>query len=442
MVTPWFSPLLLFFTIMAVCNQCFDGQCAHSINLAADCNCPEWPAMAMLNGRSPGPQGSYNVTARAVLPVGIQSLDPVHIDALTSYVEPGVAVPILSAAAIALFNGGAVLADGNPWYNDVDGTNPADIISLVSIFKVHASRRAEIMEHLCNLEISGANAAAIAKSKTGVVQCRAFSADIIAAVPSKPKTDGAMEDVQSPLARLYLKLTKAHLLDPLNTLSQITMGKFSMSSGAAITEFETLRPVVDAHLFHMIVNDFLKAIYATSHNGGSNAWKPFLEFVYELLRANRDVRFVHEFIFKVLKDIDRIPGMNIVRYMAEKVQTSLHMFSSMFGENFQAAQSDSTAQPIDQNNQEITKEDDKPIHVRFGPVTITNQASGEMRTRNGAVAFCNAWNQNQPCNRGVFTGRNKGKCAYTHRCRYCKNTAAHRAEDKDGAGAWVCPKHP
>ena len=70
--------------------------------------------MAMLNGRSPGPQGSYNVTARAVLPAGIQSLDPVHIDALTSYVEPGVAVPILSAAAIALFNGGAVLADGNP----------------------------------------------------------------------------------------------------------------------------------------------------------------------------------------------------------------------------------------------------------------------------------------------------------------------------------------
>ena len=114
----------------------------------------------MLNGRSPGPQGSYNVTSRAV---GIQSLDPVHIDALTSYVEPGVAVPILSAAAIALFNGGAVLADGSPWYNDVDGTNPVDIISLVSIFKVHASRRAEIMENLCNLEISGGNAAAIAK---------------------------------------------------------------------------------------------------------------------------------------------------------------------------------------------------------------------------------------------------------------------------------------
>ena len=93
-----------------------------------------------------------------------------------------------------------------------------------------------------------------------------------------------MEGVQSPLARLYLKLTKAHLLDPLKKLSQLTMGKFSMSSGAAITESETLRPVVDAHLFHMIVNDFLKAIYATSHKyGGSNARKPFLEFVYEFI---------------------------------------------------------------------------------------------------------------------------------------------------------------
>ena len=101
----------------------------------------------MLNGRSPGPQGSYHGTARAVLLVGIQALDPVHIDVLTCYVEPWVAVPTLSAAAIALLNGGAVLADGNPWYNDVDSTNPAEIISLVSIFKVHASRRAEIMEH-------------------------------------------------------------------------------------------------------------------------------------------------------------------------------------------------------------------------------------------------------------------------------------------------------
>ena len=37
------------------------------------------------------------------------------------------------------------------------------------------------------------------------------------------------------------------------------MGEFSMASGAGITEFETLRPVVDAHLFHMIVNDFLRS---------------------------------------------------------------------------------------------------------------------------------------------------------------------------------------
>ena len=72
-------------------------------------------------------------------------------------------VPTLSPAAIALLNGGAVLADGNPRYNDVDGTNPAEIISLVAIFKVHVPRQADIMEHLCNLEISGANAAAIAK---------------------------------------------------------------------------------------------------------------------------------------------------------------------------------------------------------------------------------------------------------------------------------------
>jgi hypothetical protein len=203
----------------------------------------------------------------------------------------------------------------------------------------------------------------------------------------------------------------------------------------------------DVNKYHRILRDFLTTVVAVGKNGGREAWAPLYDQIYTFLEINT-VEWCHMFLFQVLKklDIDRERGCNIGNFMPQHFQAFLINFEKNWklrekdgpsphdrrGEGDDAGKSPGDGLPS--HNLATNKDFIKPTKPG---------GAGEMRTQNGAVAYCNRWNQNQQCNRGLKSGPNKGMCAYTHACRWCKDgTDTHRAEDKDASGGWVCPNHP
>ena len=154
-----------------------------------------------------------------------------------------------------------------------------------------------------------------------------------------------------------------------------------------------------------------------------------------------DASKLHEMVFEALCAIDLSPQLNVTTFMNTKWTTFLVTFEAKWGEN--GPPGGSNPDPSGQGDEGTGPKKGGPVHVRFGPVTKQGQWSGEMRTRGGAIAFCNCWNAfpKKPCNRGVYAGANKGKCAYTHKCRYCMSTQ-HGMDDKDAEGKYVCPRRP
>ena len=403
------------------------------------CNCTDFPAQPLSNGRQPN--NTYNQTSLNHLPESLRTIATGHLDALIDYAPPNVALVALTGTAVALYNNGNVLGNGAPWYSNVDGAGQ-DVFDMVNIFKHHQNERAAILQHFDLVSLTGANAAARNAAQLGGQMCTQFIKDMNDPNMPKAKTEGELEDRTAPLARMWLKLSKFHSLDPAKTLSKISSGMWSKETGEKVSEFERLNPISDAHILHVIIIDFQRAIYAFAKHGGKKAWDPFWEFVFELMRANKTPQFVHGFVFKVLKDLDRTSGLHIVRYMMEKIQNSLMIYASHVRENGKPDPIDPTDQAKDDDEDEGFKNLNlKSNRVRFGPVTKQGECTGEVRTKNGYIAFCNQWNSSEPCTRGVANGPNKGKCAYTHRCRLCKNTSDHRSEEKDANGAWKCPKH-
>ena len=390
----------------------------------------------------------------SALPKGTHGLTASHIDALRSYRSGALVLAPLDPAATTLYNGGANTPGGDPWYTAVDGTDNADVGHLAELYRHHPTEREGILTHLERLSFRGANLAARDLAQRAVSSCKDFDTKVTNALKEAPKTASEFEDRKAPKARLYLLCTRGAMATRL-TLAQEgqTAGVFDATLGTNVFRFEKLKAVDSIDTLHAIIRDFQTSILLIGKNGGRVAWTPFWDVVYEMLTASQDARFVHEMIFEALVKMDE-GRIDPLTFMERKWTTFFMVFNAKFGENVKASSSYPGGSPTDGNSGDY--EDGNPgtsgapgmgrEHVKFGPVTKQGEWCGEMRTRSGAIAFCNKWNEHKDCNRGIFAGRNKGKCAYTHKCRYCMSTQ-HRMVDKHpaghaNAGEWVCPKHP
>ena len=427
---------------MVNCDNCFDPDCARSVNPGVPCNCVDINVFQKL------PDGSYGTDLTGKLPASATSITTGLIDAITKYTAPaGVVVP-LTAPAIALYNGG-VDVGGAPWLDQVTGANGDHLFQLVCLFKHTALERADILNHLDNLTLTAATGAQKTDCRSASNLCTAFLDRAAKLDKEIAKSPDSFEDAKFPLARLYLIITKACAVS-LTTLAKggLTSGRFDPLTGQVQKSFEKLPAIESMNMFHCIKEDFQKAVLALGKNGGKVAWDPFWQIIRELGANRNDHALLHELVFETLSSIDRKQS-NITTFMLTQWTTHFTCFMTKWGENEAASGSDPTPRLIDNIKTEegITGDDKLKLstHVKFGPVTKQGECSGEMRTRNGFIAYCNKWNQSQPCTSGVFTGRNKGKCSYTHRCRYC-GKPEHKGEEKHPAGhaqagTFVCPKH-
>ena len=420
------------------CPECLDPTCAKSLNPAVACNCSDFLRNIVRN------PGGYDNSLYNVLPASVQTVTTSHVDALRGY-EPGVTLVPLSAGAIALYNGGANVV-GPPiaaWYTVVDGTNMAQLAQMVEIFKHHSNERPNVMAQLQSQAFLAPNAGQREACERAYKICERHEDQESKVGKSVAATADDFENKKYPLGRLYHQIAKSIVMGPM-TVAQtgLSSGRIDPTTGRPVLTFEKLKEVGNMNLLHLVWQDFQSAIYVIGKNGGRMAWGPFWKIIYDLARTNGDAPYLNELVFEAMTTIDLDPGKNIVNFVTQHWQTFLITFNAKW-ENGPAGGSDPTLSPTDDDNGGLPKGRE---HVKFGPVTKQGQWSGEMHTRSGAIAFCNKWNENKPCTHGVFAGKDKGKCAYTHKCRYCMSTG-HWAEKKHPAGhaqagEWVCSKHP
>ena len=102
---------------MVVCDNCFDPDCARSLNSAVVCSCVEIPSNIVRDDLSSGITYGGVIAA---LPQASTGVTVSLIDSLRRHQPQGATVPALSTAANTLYNGGADVA-GSPWYTVVDG---------------------------------------------------------------------------------------------------------------------------------------------------------------------------------------------------------------------------------------------------------------------------------------------------------------------------------
>ena len=428
---------------MPLCNNCFDPDCARTANPVAACTCVDIPTVV----RDP-PTGVRYGNVISSLPSGLSSITSSLIDGLRSYQAATLQLTPLVADATALYNGGAATGAGAAWYTAIDGTDGAQLGHLVEIFKHHPTEREAITSHLESLSLRAANAGQRELAARAKGYCESHIDKVKSAVKEVPKTSDEFEDRKAPKARLYLLCTKGSMTSKL-TLAQSgsTSGKFDMTLGTNVMNFEKIKQVHDADTLHTIIRDFQSSILLIGRNGGRKVWAPYWETIFELLTASQDPRYVHELIYESLVKMDEL-RVDPLTFMERRWTTFFITFDKKFGENGKASPDYPGGSPKDTEDGDLTPKlpGTGREHVKFGPITKQGEWTGEMRTRNGAIAFCNKWNEGKPCNRGVFAGVNKGKCAYTHKCRYCMSTA-HTMDQKHpaghaNAGSYVCPKHP
>ena len=423
-----------------VCPECYDPSCAKSANPALGCNCADFCQNLVRN------DAGYGNTLYNLLPPAAQMVTTGHVDALRSH-TPAVAVIPISAGATALYNGGANVAGPPvaPWYTPVDGTNMAQLAQLVEIFKHHQNERHNVMGHLQSLSFLAPNAGQREASERAYKFCQDHESQVSKAVGPVSASADDFENRKHPLARLYHQVVKYTILGPLTTAqSGLSSGRLDPVTGKPVLSFEKLKEVGNMNLLHLAWRDFETAVYLIGKNGGRKAWAPFWKIIHDMARTKEDATYLNELVFEAMTAIDLDPDKNIVNFVTQHMQTFLITFNGKW-ENGPAGGNDPPLPPTDDVNDGGLPRKGRE-HVKFGPVTKQGQWSGEMRTRNGAIAFCNKWNENKECTHGVFAGRDKGKCAYTHKCRYCMS-AGHWAEKKHPAGhaqagEWVCPKHP
>ena len=124
---------------MPDCDSCYDPACARSLNALAPCNCTDFFNVVRLANNS------YTNAVFNALPATAASITTGHLDALRGHSNV-LQVVALTPAAVALYNGGAVLAAPHPqagqaWYMAVDGTAFGDLGSMIEIFKNHEGER-------------------------------------------------------------------------------------------------------------------------------------------------------------------------------------------------------------------------------------------------------------------------------------------------------------
>ena len=432
---------------MVVCDNCFNPDCLRTNNLAVACSCVEIPTGIIRDDLATGATWGSVIQA---LPQTSTGVSVSLIDALRGHQAAGTTVPALNAAAITLYNGGADLGTGGAWYSAVDGTDGGALASMLSLFKHYPQERDHIENHLQGLALSATQAATRTQCENANKYCVAFSDKLRHQTKELPKTATEFEDRRLPKSRLYVLCAKGRMVTKLTAAQAgATAGKFDATLGSNITSFEKLRAVTDMNMLHNIMTDYRACIIQIGKNGGTVAWEPFWSSIHEVLTASMDVSMTHELIYESLVKMDE-QRIDPLSFMDKKWSTFYTTFMLKFGsssrENDQPDSSYPRGSANDDDNGEVTRPGTEPTHIKFGPVTSQGVWCGEMRTRNGAIAFCNKWNERKSCNRGVFAGRNKGKCAYTHKCRYCMSPD-HRMVDKHPtghaqAGEWVCPKHP
>ena len=420
---------------MPDCDSCYDPACARSLNAAAPCNCTDFFNVVRLANNS------YTNAVFNALPATAASITTGHLDALRGHSNV-LQVVALTPAAVALYNGGAVLAAPHPqagqaWYMAVDGTAFGDLGSMIEIFKNHEGERTSIKARLENLSFSAANQGQRSECGRALERCEKFETVLEKSTGTIAASADEFDNAKYPLARLYHLITKASCAGPL-TMAQsgLTSGRLDGDTGKPVLTFEKLKGVDDINSLHLIWRDFEAAVMVIGKNGSRASWAPFFEIMYSLCRTKADPGYLHELMFEALSFVDLKPAINIRSFVTTHWQTFLITFEAKWRENDPPG-GDGSDPPGGKGK--------KREHVKFGPVTKQGEAAGEMRTRNGAVAFCNKWNSREDCTLGVFAGSNKGKCAYTHKCRYCMRTD-HRGEDKHPvghaqAGQWVCSRH-
>ena len=430
---------------MATCPECYDPACAKSANPNAACNCADFIQV----GRNVN--NTYSNVVYQALPPSAGSITAPHLDALRNYTNAAV-VGTISAAATALYNNGqnlaaaiaGVAAAGDPWYHAVDGTDFNNLYLLLEIYKHHGASRGDIRSRLERLSFTATQAGQREMCNRALERAKDFDKALLESGGPKASSADDFDNRKFPLARLYFLITKYAESGSLTMAqSSLTSGRLDANTGKPVLIFEKLKPISSINNLHLVWRDFEASVYVVGMNGGRVAWKPMWTILYSLCRTKNDPEYLHELLFEILSFIDLDQNINVVNFVTQHWQTFLISFEAKWGENGPPGEGDpsSLGQGLDKTG--ITKQRE---HVKFGDVTKQGEWSGEMRTRNGAVAFCNKWNQGKPCTHGVFAGKHKGKCAYTHKCRWCMSSA-HRAEDKHPAGhpnadKWVCPKHP
>ena len=444
-----------------ICPDCISELCAFDPNGTPPVGCDSNTVLriALVNRV----ENCYGPGLRSKLPTSANDVSTTLLDSLIRYSPDSLNKPLLSPAAVTLYNGGANIAGtADAWHSLVNGMDGTLLYCMYEIYCHHTEARNSIDECLGRLSFTGATA----EVKTDVERlremCTKRTAAEVTQSKSRPTTSAELEDRTKPLARLYQHIVKWHVLSGMTSLTVLTEGKFSVETGEKVTEFEAVKHVSSDRQLMMIIRDFEQAIFAIGKNGGKAAWEPFFTSVFGLLEGHNS-DYVHLFIFRALKRIDNSPSMNVVSFMQTYFATELasynavHLFDGARREDPAVVPPEGTGDyPYNrgrgrgkgrgrgrgrgrdgQHQGNVSNQD-------FGPVTdpFGGAGAGEMETAGGYTAFCNKWNENKPCNRGIKTGPKRGLCAYTHMCRWCKNTDSHRAEEKDSVGNWVCTNHP
>jgi len=430
---------------MATCPECYDPACAKSSNPNAACNCSDFIQVAR------NINNTYSNSVYQALPPSASSITPSHLDALRNYSNP-MTIGTLSTAADTLYNNGqnlaaavpGVAAVGDPWYQIVDATDFNNLYLLLEIYKHRGNARGEIRSHLEKLSFTASQAGQREMCNRALERTKDFDKALLDSGTPKVSSADDFDNRKFPLARLYFLITKYAESGSLTMAqSSLTSGRLDEATGKPVLIFEKLKPISSINNLHLVWRDFEASVYVVGMNGGRVAWKPLWDILYGLCRSKNDPQYLHELLFEILSYIDLNQNINVVTFVSQHWQTFLITFEAKWGENGPPGEGDPSSSGYGHDQSGITKSRE---HVKFGDVTKQGEWSGEMRTRSGAIAFCNKWNQGKPCNRGVFTGKHKGKCAYTHKCRWCMSSA-HRGEEKHptghtDAGKWVCPKHP
>ena len=420
---------------MAVCDRCYNPVCTRN---GATGPCISVDFLADLTTHR-GANGNWDLNFRAELPHQGAGVGDVLLDTLSKTKLTGQVTYVPTDESVVFYNGGVTMDDpAVSWLTEVTGATPLSLYHACETFKAAPSDlalRKSVLAHLEKLVFTATTAAGREHIKQALTICTEW-VKLHEKKDDLPLSAGEQQAMQCPMARLYMVLTKqcSATVELTCSFTQTSEGKFDVVAGRTFQDYETLKECTSWPMLYKIMEHTKVVLMATGANGDSLAWKPLWEQVELLAESGRSFQFLHSLIFSCLRTIDSSPTLNVVSFMATRYQVHLLTFVQRYTiqENAEAG--------LTPGGPHNLKGDGAPVHIRFGPVTKQGESCGEMRTKSGAVAFCNKWNQNEDCDKGVFAGVHKGKCAYCHKCRWCFSTS-HRSEDKDGAGAFVCSKH-